>query len=562
MKKNFNILLMSLCTMCVWAQNDSIIDRTVTVEREYQPVVRQAGKLTVKPQVYVPELQPADVVYSDYTEPLHTDFNFNQLGYSAVKFGQPRPLRGFLRGGVGHINTVFDFNYRLTEQKDVLLDIDAHHLGQWGLKTLSESLAGFNFSKLFSGTDLFFGVTGKNTFFTRYGRYFKYTDVSKSKGSFDIKRYSDFSSEDKSAFWEVDTKIGVRSLPNQDIQYLVQTGYEAFVIGRIATEHQINTHAMFDWHSEEHHAGGNLVVQNRFYSVQQADWQIAVEHGNDSAVQAHHAIKFEPYYAYEGRRFSIHAGVNVDFSVGKGKLCLPSPNVTFEAKLTKDWLALYGGVVGDYMITSVRDNFHYNRYLYPELELTDTHSRTYVPVDAFLGFKIRPQANLLIDIYAHYILTKDDVFYKTDTSTLGYFTLETSGHQRWKIGGKADYHYQDIVNVHLDGNYTIWQMDKNGLEFAYYRPSWEINFRIDAKINSKISLYSDNYFAGGRYALVGEESFRLRPTIDLNIGAQYNIDKWLACYLQLNNYLNRKHDVFYGYQTQGINFVAGVTWSF
>lgn len=561
MKKTFNIFLISLCAAGVWAQNDSVIERTVTVEREYQPIVRQAGKLPVKPQVYTPELQPVEVTYSDYTQPLNTDFNFNQLGYSATNFVQPRPLRGFLRGGIGHINTVFDFNYRLTEKKDIVLDLDAHHLGQWGRKTLSESMAGLNFSKLFSGADLFFGVTGKNTFFTRYGRYFNYTDESKGKGVFSINHYKDFAAADKGSLWEVDTKIGVRSLPNQDIRYLVQTGYEAFVMGKTATEHQINTQALLDWHSEEHHAGGNLLVQNRLYSVGQADWSIARLHGNDSVPQKHHVVKLEPYYAYQGKRFGIHAGINIDFAIGKGKLCLPSPNVTFEAQLTKDWLALYGGAVGDYMITSVRDNFRYNRYLHPELELTDTHNRTYVPVDAFLGFKLRPQANLLIDIYAHYILTKYDVFYKTDT--LGYFTLVSADHQRWKIGGKADYHYQDIVTIHLDGNYTLWQMDKeSGYKYAYYRPSWEINFRVDAKINSKISLYSDNYFAGGRYALVGTEDVRLKPTIDLNIGAQYNIDKWLACYLQLNNYLNRKHDVFYGYQTQGINFVAGVTWSF
>ncbi|MCM1034362.1 MAG: hypothetical protein NC038_02040 [Paludibacter sp.] len=557
MKKTFNILLLMLCSAGIYAQNDTIIERTVTVEREYEPTVRQAGKLSVKPQVYTPVLQPIQVRYSDYADPLALDFNFNELGYSETNFLQPRSLHGFLRGGIGHINSVFDFTYRLTEKKDILFDIDAHHLGQWGRKTLSDTWVGLNFSKLFTGADLYFGVTGKNTFFTRYGRYFDYDDIAKGRGHF-TESYKGFDKDAKGNFWEVDTKIGVRSLPNADIRYMVQTGYEAFVIGHVATEHQINTQAMFEWRGEEHHAGGNLLVQNRLYSVDTPDWQIATDAGNDTILQHHHVVKFEPYYEYQGKRFGIHAGVNVDFAIGKGKLCLPSPNVTFEAKLTEDWLALYGGAVGDYMITSVRDNFHYNRYLHPELELTDTCNRTYMPVDAFLGFKIRPQANLLIDIYAHYMLTKYDVFYQTDT--LGYFTLVGSGHQRWKIGGKVDYHYQDIVNIHLDGNYTFWKMD--AIDYAFYRPSWEINFRVDAKINSKISLYSDNYFAGGQYACVGGESVALRPTIDLNLGVQYNINKWLACYLQLNNYLNRKHDMFYGYQTQGINFVAGVTWSF
>lgn len=540
------------------AQNDSI-ERVVTVEREFKPIIKQTGKIMAEPILYVPALKPAEVSYSSYLSPLSNGYNLSELGYSSLNFVMPKPLNGFLRGGVGHNNTVFDFSYRISDKKGTYLDIYANHLGKWGKKTLSFTQAGLNFSKSFSGVDLFFDVNGKNTFFTRYGRYFSYTDLAKGKGTWSISHYGDFSPSDKMNLWEIDTRLGVRSLPKQEVQYLVQTGYEAFVMGEVATEHQINSRAMVDWHRNEHHVGADLVVQNRLYSSRQMDWTLVSNNGNDTILQNHHVVKVEPYYVYNGNRFNIHAGINVDLVFGKGKVCLPSPNVTFEAQLAKKWLALYGGAVGDYMLTSVRDNFHFNHFLHPELEVTDAHNRTYVPVDAFLGFKIRPHNDMLLDIYAHYVLTKYDVFYNQDTE--GFFTLVSSDHQRWQIGGKFDYHYQDIVNIHLDGHYTYyWKI--TDIVHAYYRPSWEVNFRVDAKINSKISLYSDNYFAGGRYALVGGAPLLLRPTIDLNIGAQYNVNKWLSCYLQLNNYLNRKHDFLYGYQTDGINFVAGVTWSF
>ena len=539
------------------AQNDSI-ERIVTVEREFQPIIQPAGKISAEPLMYTPVLKPAEVVYSSYSQPMGMEYNLGNLGYSSLNFIHPKPLNGFLRGGVGHNNTVFDFSYRVSDKKGTNWDIYANHLGKWGRKTLSSTQAGMNFSKLFSAADLFFDVNGKNTFFTRYGKYFTYSDPAKGKGDLSISHYRDLSPSDKTSLWEIDTRIGVRSLPKQEIQYLVQTGYEAFVMGKTATEHQIHSEAMLDWHRNEHHAGGNVVVLNRLYSAGEIDWNIPRSYGNDTILQNHHVVKVEPYYAYAGNRFNIHAGVNFDLVFGKGKVFLPSPNVTLEAQLAKKWLALYGGAVGDYMVTSVRDNFRYNHFLHPELEITDTHNRTYMPVDAFLGFKIRPHADLLLNLYTHYILTKYDVFYQSDKD--GYFTLVSSDHQRWKIGGKFDCHYQDIVNIHLDGHYTVWKM--KSIDYAYYRPSWEINFRVDAKINSKISLYSDNYFAGGRYALYGSESILLKPTIDLNLGAQYNIDKWLSCYLQLNNYLNRKHDFLYTYQTDGINFVAGVTWSF
>ena len=87
--------------------------------------------------------------------------------------------------------------------------------------------------------------------------------------------------------------------------------------------------------------------------------------------------------------------------------------------------------------------------------------------------------------------------------------------------------------------------------------------------NLGLDLYSDNYFAGKRMAMVQRddvmEDRELRPMIDMNLGVQYSINKWLACYMQLNNYLGfgkLKYDIFYGYESQGINFLAGVTWSF
>ena len=135
--------------------------------------------------------------------------------------------------------------------------------------------------------------------------------------------------------------------------------------------------------------------------------------------------------------------------IGKGKLILPSPNVIFEAKLTPDWLALYGGAVGEYATSSVREHYGYLRYLHPENEIATRQNRTYTPVNAFLGFKIRPQNNLLLDIYAAYNYTMYDVFYRPDTC--GYFNLVGSDHQHWTIGAKFNYHYQDIVNISLNG---------------------------------------------------------------------------------------------------------------
>ena len=571
-------LLFLLCPIFLYAQDE--IDRTVTVERDYQPTIENTNKLGVQPSVLQPAVTPQEVEYSDYSEPMRDVEQNSQipLDYTKTTFASTDPMHGYIRAGFGHVASMLDFSYSIAEKKDVRLDLGVHHLGQWGRKTMSHTSAGFDFSKGFQKAEVYFGVNAENVFFTRYGRYFTYTDQPKAKGEFStlgLNHYRDFKPEYKNAQWEIDTRIGVRSRRGQTWQYKLQTGYEAFLMDNTNIEHVINTEGMFGWQNTKHAAGANLVVQNHLYSADPA-----VIAAKDPAFYYtsmdstdYHAIKIEPFYAYTSKRFFIHVGVNVDMCVGKGKLILPSPNVYFEAKLTPDWLALYGGAVGNYATSSVREHFHYLRYLHPENEIATNQNRTYTPVNAYLGFKIRPVNTLLLDIYASYNYTKYDVFYRPDP--LGYFSLIGDNHQHWTIGAKLNYHYQDIVNISLNGFYNIWKMqDVGGFDYATLglakghildRPTWGVNLRVDAKIDSKWSLYSDNYFGGGRYAITDysiSQIVRLRPTVDLNLGVQYNIDKWLSAFFQLNNFINWKTDICYGYQSQGINFLMGVAYRF
>ncbi len=598
MKIKILIFGLSVCAVCADAQTDTI-SRVVEVEREYQPVIEGAGKLDVRPSVYeAPSVEP-DTKFSRYTQPITElpQADASVLGFSPTNFMVPRPLNGFVRGGVGHSATQFDFNYTLTEKKNFTLNLNADHLGQWGRKTLSNSSLGMDMNQSFDKADLFFGVNAKNVFFTRYGKYFTYTDLEKMKGEFiyatdvlgtefdTLRHYSDFGKEDKSSQWEIATKIGVRSPANADVKYLVQTGYEAFVMGGNMVEHNINSELMFEWQKEAHHVGADLKVENHIYSFDRDSLLKFIDdplrsgyyrsiHSVDSTT--YHAIKLEPYYAYNGNRFSCHVGVNLDACIGKGKPFLPSPNVSFEAKLTPTWLALWGSATGEYATSSVREHFDLNRYRYAESEITTRANRKYTPIDACLGFKIRPCAGLLMDIFAGYKYTKYDKFFvpatDIDNHPTGYFDLLTKPCQRWQVGARFHYHYQDIVFISLDGFYNLWKGDADFYNLyqipdnhTLNRPTWGVTLRVDGKIDNKWSLYTVNYFSGGSYALDTSSwitAVALKPVIDINIGAQYNFNKWLSAYLQLNNLLNRKHDIYYGYQSQGINGMIGVSYAF
>lgn len=573
MMKNNVILTICCCIFAVnvFAENDSVISRNVSVEREFQPVIKSAGKINVKPEVYEPTYILQDAQYSDYSNPLTTDFNMTTLGYSETNFTRPRPMNGFLRGGFGHIMTQADFHYKMQEKRNTAFDIDVNHLGQWGLKTLVDSRFGFGFAKNFQVLQLYFGAEGSNKYYTRYGKYYT-GDNSKA---YDV-RFKDLNApDDKQSLWKASAKLGIASLNDKETKYMIEAGYAAFIVPNMAVEHQVNTKGMFDWATDAHHVGLNFRMQNNIYHIEDnicATMDTAVyKQGMEKDF-----IHIAPYYAYHGKRVRLHAGINLDIMLGKGDTILPSPDVRFEADLTKDWLTLFAEATGYRSSGSLEGYLNQNRYLDIIPGITSMHTSPYCPINAVVGFHIRPHKDLLIDIHAGYNLTKNDAVWRAGNVGKGYFDWGYCDTKHWTIGGKLNYHYQDIVNVSLSGDYYVWTI--GDIDFydmlktnstVYDRPKWDLRLRVDGRIDAKWTIYSDNYFAGKRLALVQTEGVfkdeELRPTIDLNLGVQYNINKWLACYLQLNNYLGfgkLKYEAFYGYESQGINFLAGVSWAF
>jgi len=230
----------------------------------------------------------------------------------------------------------------------------------------------------------------------------------------------------------------------------------------------------------------------------------------------------------------------------------------------------------------------------------DTLSGEYTPINLELGLIFRPYNTLLINVHGGYELMMDkhvNVFLLDDNADYGLFEHELQNVSAWKIGADLHFHYRDIVNLNVSGNYFAHKALTDPFNMGkevFDTPSWRVDVRVDGKINEKWSLYSDNHLAGGTSALtyssalgqrvdrgegrhpgdtptetqtqLGYSSVKLNPMFDLNLGVRYNVDKWLSVYAQLNNYLawtpKLTYSTFYGYQAMGANCMFGLSYSF
>lgn len=599
---NIRIALSGLALLLsgtLFAQQDSALHRSVTVERDFQPVIQAAGKIATKPAVVETKIESSQVHYSDFTAEVTPQATFNPLLSQPTRFEPGRKYNGYIRGALGHPNTLLDFGYHLDDTKNSILDVYAHHRAEWGLAALSKTNVGLNFTHTYSKCDLYFGLSGGNIFYHKYGHFYDYSQTfgmwAKNDEAYP-KPYT-IGDKDKTSLWTAEVYLGVKANAKQDVQYQVQTGYMLFAKAGAVSEHQLRTKGSFDWHSAEHHVGAQLYVQNNFLQLNDA---LGIP--NSLYQKSRHNFRIEPYYAYEGTRLRVHVGVNFDLNIGKGHQILsktenvsfaPSPHINLEAQIAKQWLTIYANIEGSLGFGSLQSYMEENRYSMIHAGIIRPCA-PYTPVDAELGFHIRPHRDVLIEIHGGYAyMMYEDFWIATANSTTVFEPLNkplmagdfihdhADNYQRGKIGGQLNYHYQDLVRVNLHGDYYIWKGDTT----VYDRPNWELGLRIDGRINKNWSLYSDNHFAGKRLALATDGEHWLAPTIDLNLGLQY--DMWvgkvknestkgktnnnalrpepqpnLTLFFQLNNWLHRKNEIYYGYRSQGINFLLGATYRF
>ena len=597
-----------------FAQSDSALNRSVTVERDFQPIIQAAGKVSTKPAVVETNIEPTPIEYSHYTASVQPTATFNPLLSQPTRFEPTAPYKGYVRGAVGHPNTLFGFGYHLDDGKNSILDVHAGHHAEWGTATLSKSKLGLNFKHTFSTCDLYFGVEGGNIYYNKYGHWYDYATFYTTNRDFGGWEKNEVAyakkvpaiDRDLTSLWTAEAFVGVRSNPKQDIQYKVQTGYMLFSKPGAVSEHQIRTHGSVDWSSEAHHVGANIYVQNNFRQLRNA----LAEAIPDSLYHNIHNFRIEPYYVYEGKRVRVHVGVNLDLNLGRGQNELsgvenlsfaPSPHINLEAQIAKQWLTIYADIEGSHGFGTLQDYMEENRYRLIHQGIIEPHAASYTPVDAELGLHIRPYRDLLFEIHGGYayMIHQDVWVANADSASIaiggvnkkmvgaGDFTYFHTNYQRGKVGGQINYHLRDILRINVNGDYYFWSGDTT----VYDRPNWELAVRIDGRIDKHWSVYSDNKFVGGRKALVyngATDTYKehmLRPILDCNLGVEYNM--WvgskgerlkvkgekdqilrpepkpnLTLFLQLNNWLHHKNELFYGYRSQGINFLLGATFRF
>jgi len=569
---------------------DTIVNRSVSVEREYKPMIQDAGKINSMPLVLEPNVVKSPANYSNFNLPLNADYNIHIL--PAAELIPEKPAlndKGFARIGVGNFsNTLADFAYPLINTPDIRLDFSLNHLATFDTRQMhSTTKANLSFDKIFKTFDLYAGVGGGHEYFKYYGNNYNavdsiidlkqlavkyenpyYTEINRngintSQRSFSLDSLSRFPNNE--TFWRFNTQIGLRSLPlSTDLRYRAELQYKIFSSRNGLTENIVHTQAGFSSPSQKNRLGLDFDLSNMMYSSAKIP---DFNYWNTYAV-----LTLNPYFNIDRPAYNVRLGIKSSFSFVHGKFVNPSGDVRAEWKAIPEYLSLYGGMTGDYEINTLDKIFTENPYLLSDTRLTDT----YTPVDFYAGIKLKPLYNLLLDGYVDFkqisnqyffvnngytVATSNTTLYPTDeTIYTNRFSVVYSSASRFKAGIRANYNYKKQVNIELKYAYNGWTVDNQ--QFAWNKPKYEAQLNTDLRINDNLMVSANMYYEGTRYALFENFPILMQDKVDINLGVAYSYNNWLTVFGKINNLINNQYQNYYGYDVQGTNMMIGAAFSF
>lgn len=589
--KSILVLSLGLVTVTTSAQNkkdkEDDLTRQVLLERDYNPTLNEATKITTAPNIFTPKSQSASgVKFLDQAPQL--TIGATKLGQVAsgdirtdVPFSKERFYLNFGAGSHGSIDGAI--GVRAVDTKNDKLDISGAYVGMDGnvdyahSKRLlnkvkakySDAKAGVKYQHTFLPSILTIGGSYQNTGFNYYGNPFSpvaqldLIDL-KTKQKVDVISFG----------------AGLKSSDKNDgaLKYdanLVYTNFSS-KYGFMPSIDKGPRGGIIDANVDLYTAlgDGNLgfeasILNQTFGSKN--NYSI-----NGAGFKGYTNFGISPYYKLEDTAWDLTLGLNLNYVNDDKNKFVFAPNILAQIHIN-DVNTLYAGATGGVNNNTFIDILQENRYVNPMSRVM--YSRT--PFDLKVGFKSGVIPNLEFDIFGGYKQVKDDHLYSalslTDVSgkQVMWSNLATPMYTQVSTG-----HFGGLVSTKLIPMTTLtakavgYFYNVKNMDEAWGRPSFTAELTADFQPIDKLTVSLNYLLMSGRkghnmnatfdssidptvYTFSPANTASMKDINEFNARAEYQIIKQLSIHARVNNIFGQKYEQQFGYTLQGINVLGG-----
>jgi len=600
------------------------LNREMTLERDYDPIVQDASKITTLPAVREINIIKRPISYSDYAVPMLPDKEMNILPPDKLQTEIARTKRdGYLHFGGGMLlNMMGDFGYHiLNTERDRIGVYFSHRSTNGDVKfgegmdenldyrklKFNDNIGGLDFKHHFKVATLTLGGQYGYSAFNYYG--LPTNRISYSPSSF----YIPGSSMETVTVLNYDTKTnqvnqlihgygGISSDSPAFIGYHIHADYTYF-------NQKYSIRNNLDGMTENH-IGIDLGIRSRMnnrrcfgvdvkanilnYTAPDIPldemWSpISSAHissfyfigGLDSvSFKTHFNATLNPFFRMENEQMKMLLGVNLMLvSQNDETKFYVSPNITLDVPFAH-WSIFYAHFGGGITSNSMAELSREHRYINPAF--TADASKTWA--DLKIGVRSNAATGFWFDIFAGYKYTESDVLLNPSSyewiadgfnNVIMAFQPAT---QRIQAGVTLKYDYQKIVDFYLKGvynHYTLTYMetrkntyagrglDENSKLKAYGVPAVVANAGINVRPVKPLTLCLDYCLMSGIYAHTSyDDDVKMKTINDLRFRTSWKFNDMFSIYAQFNNVLFRQQELYYRYPLQPFSAMAGFNVNF
>ncbi len=584
----FNIALLSAFSI-VCAQNasdstntasatDTTIKRNIEVVRDYTPVIKEAGKINTMPELKDVNTKKIEVDYKVWTSTYKpkTDI-IPSLDYALASQEENKYSReGFLRLGGGNYKSFLGELYTPIYNSDVaLFDFYLKHNSSFGNVTLKKD----NYDVL-SNDVLSKGLYNDNKARISFLRSIRIREIS-AFGEFGYNRFNYYGlNSDMISFSEQNKDKEEPEYKNDDQKnshltaalnfrfrskdYIEQWKYDLQTNWRLlkthfdVAENTIFTDLAASYRMQESILSLKFQMYNVFVSTPEngsIDFSEAQNFNNFTV------LKFNPYYSFISEVGRLNLGLKASFGINQGKNTAFSPDITGQVRVIDNIWYVYAGVTGDYKVNTLRSLANENIYLSPDARPEDT----YIPLDIYLGTKLNIGKSVNTDIHIGYKIINNQYFYVNKSDSTGmkntFDVVYDKNVGQFNCGAAVNYNFREKVDFSFKIGYNKWSLEKQ--KEAWMLPAAQIGLGV-SYVPTDFLRFNINYdLEAGRKAKLGNDSsVDLKNFNDISLGANYKLMSFLDVFARFNNILNQRSEFWYGYPSQGFNFLLGLTLTF
>ena len=548
-------------------EKDSLSSETVIIIREFEPVIKDAKKINHQPVINLVEKKSPEFSYDLLDQDQEVEFTPDTIKAVKIK-GEPlnKLYRAYAKAGIGsHLNTLGEFHINSLRSRDLHWGLDVNHLGSnGGINDRPESA----FSK--QNINL-------------YGKKLLKQHAITAAFNFDreqVNKYG-FNTEVNDANPAIPGSTN--DLSQTYMVYGGNAGLKSFITDSAALNYDVKM-AYYNMAVNPSSTSENNFVMtskfSKFFGTEKGYFYLDVDYNKlktDSVItdfeyKGNLLIKPSVDIEFKGEKWHLLAGFKIGFEKENDAKFYFFPNAEFKFNVVRNLIVPYIGVTGNVKRNSFNSLRMENPFLteLPEIKTTKT------AYDAYVGVRGLISSNLSYNVAAGYKKVNDMVLYDShnpDISIINYENVYQPIYDTVNVAhvsSQVGYQREDKWNV-------MWRMKYNFYETlreakAWNLPGFTTDLSVRYSLQDKIIAKSSITFMSGKYVRTNNSNQeevangiygrKIDPIFDFNLGMEYRFTKKLSAFVDVNNILSKNYEIWGNYQVQGINVMAGITYSF